>query len=115
MIYSRITSYNVCYTKLLREILAYVGSSNLTSLSPEVDGVTAPRLPGSTLKPFLYGLAIERGLLTAASPLEDSPLVLDTPTGQYVPQNYERDFKGWVSLRTALGSSLNVPAVRTLV
>jgi len=97
------------------EILAYVGSSGLTSASPEVDGVTAPRLPGSALKPFLYGLAMEQGLLTAASPLEDSPLALDTPTGQYVPQNYERDFKGWVSVRTALGSSLNVPAVRTLV
>jgi penicillin-binding protein 1C len=97
------------------EILAYVGASGLTSLSPEVDGVVAPRLPGSALKPFLYGLAIEQGLLTAASPLEDSPLVLDTPTGQYVPQNYERDFKGWVSVRTALGASLNVPAVRTLL
>ena len=97
------------------ELLAYVGASGLTSLSPEVDGVMAPRLPGSALKPFLYGLAIEQGLLTAASPIEDSPLALDTPTGQYVPQNYERDFKGWVSVRTALGASLNVPAVRTLV
>lgn len=97
------------------EILAYVGASSRTSASAEVDGVLAPRLPGSTLKPFLYGLAIEQGLLTAASPLEDSPLALDTPTGQYVPQNYERDFKGWVSLRTALGSSLNVPSVRTLL
>ncbi|MGA7180445.1 MAG: penicillin-binding protein 1C [Thiobacillaceae bacterium] len=97
------------------EVLAWVGSSDSTSQAPEVDGVTAPRLPGSTLKPFLYGLAIERRLLTAASPLEDSPLVLDTPLGQYIPQNYERDYKGWVSVRTALGSSLNVPAVRTLL
>jgi len=97
------------------EILAWVGSSDTTSQAAEVDGVTALRLPGSTLKPFLYGLAIDRRLLTAASPLEDSPLVLDTPVGQYVPQNYERDFKGWVSVRTALGSSLNVPAVRTLL
>jgi penicillin-binding protein 1C len=97
------------------EVLAWVGSSDTTSQAPEVDGVTAPRLPGSTLKPFLYGLAIERRVLTAASPLEDSPLVLDTPLGQYIPQNYERDFKGWVSVRTALGSSLNVPAVRTLL
>ena len=97
------------------EVLAWVGSSDTTSQAAEVDGVTAPRLPGSTLKPFLYGLAIDRRLLTAASPLEDSPLALDTPLGQYVPQNYERDFKGWVSVRTALGSSLNVPAVRTLL
>jgi penicillin-binding protein 1C len=97
------------------QVLAWVGTSDATSQSAEVDGVTAPRLPGSTLKPFLYAAAIERGLLTAASPLEDSPLALDTPVGQYVPQNYERDFKGWVSVRTALGSSLNVPAVRTLL
>ncbi len=97
------------------EVLAWVGSSDATSQAAEVDGVTAQRLPGSTLKPFLYGLAIERRLLTAASPLEDSPLALDTPLGQYVPQNYERDFKGWVSARSALGASLNVPAVRTLL
>ncbi|MBI5330017.1 MAG: penicillin-binding protein 1C [Betaproteobacteria bacterium] len=97
------------------EVLAYVGSSDATSAAPEVDGVGARRQAGSTLKPFLYALALESRLLTAASPLEDSPLALDTPSGQYVPQNYERDFKGWVSVRTALGASLNVPAVRTLV
>jgi penicillin-binding protein 1C len=97
------------------DVLAWVGSSDTTSQAAEVDGVTAPRLPGSTLKPFLYGLAIDLRLLTAASPLEDSPLSLDTPLGQYVPQNYEHDYKGWVSARTALGSSLNVPAVRTLL
>ena len=97
------------------EVLAYVGSSYATSDAPEVDGVRAPRLPGSTLKPFLYALAIERRQLTAASLLDDSPLSLETPGGQYLPQDYEHDYKGWVSLRTALGSSLNVPAVRTLV
>jgi penicillin-binding protein 1C len=97
------------------EVLAYVGSSFATSDAPEVDGVRAPRLPGSTLKPFLYGLAIENRQLTAASLLDDSPLSVETPGGQYLPQDYEHDYKGWVSLRTALGSSLNVPAVRTLV
>jgi penicillin-binding protein 1C len=97
------------------EILAYVGSSQLTSDAPEVDAVRAPRLAGSTLKPFLYALAIEHQTLTAASLLDDSPLSVETSGGQYLPQNYDRDFKGWVSMRTALGSSLNVPAVRTLV
>jgi penicillin-binding protein 1C len=97
------------------EVLAYVGSSLITSDAPEVDGVRAPRLPGSTLKPFLYGLAIEGRQLTAASLLDDSPLSVETAGGQYLPQDYEHDYKGWVSLRTALGSSLNVPAVRTLV
>ncbi len=97
------------------EVLAYVGSSYATSDAPEVDSVRAPRLPGSTLKPFLYALAIEGRQLTAASLLDDSPLAVETAGGQYLPQDYEHDYKGWVSLRTALGSSLNVPAVRTLV
>ena len=67
------------------------------------------------MKPFLYELALERRYLTNASLLDDSPINLDTATGVYLPQNYDRDFKGLVSVRTALGSSLNVPAVRTLV
>jgi penicillin-binding protein 1C len=79
-----------------------------------VDGVRAPRQAGSTLKPFLYELALERRYLTAASLLQDSPLNLDTATGVYVPQDYDHEFKGPVSVRTALAGSLNVPAVRTL-
>ncbi len=96
------------------EVLAYVGSNWNTSDSPDVDGVQALRQAGSTLKPFLYGMAIESRQLTAASVLDDSPIQLATPTGLYVPQNYDRDFKGPVTVRTALASSLNVPAVRTL-
>ena len=96
------------------EVLAWVGSSGELSRAHEVDGVLAPRQPGSTLKPFLYALAIERRMLTAASILDDSPLAVTLPTGLYVPQNYDRTFKGQVSLRQALASSLNVPAVRTL-
>ncbi len=97
------------------EVLAWVGSSGDLSQAAEVDGVVAPRQAGSTLKPFLYGLAIEKRWLTAASVLDDSPVGLTTAAGLYVPQNYDHDFKGPVSLRTALGSSLNVPAVRSLV
>jgi penicillin-binding protein 1C len=96
------------------DVLAWIGSSGELSGAREVDGVLAPRLAGSTLKPFLYALAIERRLLTAASVLDDSPLAVTLPTGLYVPQNYDRSFKGQVSLRQALASSLNVPAVRTL-
>ena len=77
--------------------------------------MTALRQAGSTLKPFLYELAIERKLLTAASLLNDSPIDIATPSGMYVPQNYDKDFKGYVSARTSLASSLNVPAVRTLL
>lgn len=96
------------------DVLAYVGSSGDISDAADVDGVTALRQAGSTLKPFLYGMAIEERRLTAASVLDDSPLQLNTLMGLYIPQNYDRDFKGEVSVRTALASSLNVPAVRTL-
>ena len=97
------------------EILAWVGSSGALSEAPEVDGVSALRQAGSTLKPFLYALAFERRELTAASLLDDSPLAVTTGNGLYVPQNYSSQYRGWVSARMALGGSLNVPAVRTLV
>lgn len=97
------------------DVLAYVGSSGELSRAAAVDGVRARRQAGSTLKPFLYELAIERRYLTAASLLDDAPLNLDTGTGLYLPQDYDHDFKGLVSARTALASSLNVPAVRTLL
>ena len=76
------------------DVLAWVGSSGELSRAHEVDGVLAPRQPGSTLKPFLYALAIERRMLTAASILDDSPLAVTLPTGLYVPQNYDHTFKG---------------------
>jgi penicillin-binding protein 1C len=97
------------------DVLAWVGSSGGLSQAAEVDGVTAARQPGSTLKPFLYAQAIAERRLTAASLLDDSPAHIPTASGLYIPQNYDRRFKGWVSVRTALGASLNVPAVRTLV
>ncbi|HKB81956.1 MAG TPA: transglycosylase domain-containing protein, partial [Burkholderiales bacterium] len=97
------------------EVLAYVGNAGRAASAIYVDGVRAPRQAGSTLKPFLYELAIEQKLITAASLIDDSPVNLITPSGLYVPQNYDRDFKGLVSVRTALSSSLNVPAVRTLM
>ncbi|PWF46716.1 penicillin-binding protein 1C [Massilia glaciei] len=96
------------------EVLAYVGSSGKFSSASEVDGVAAERQPGSTLKPFLFGLAMDQRWLTASSVLDDSPLALSTPSGLYTPQDYDRHFRGAVSVRTALGSSLNVPAVRAL-
>ena len=97
------------------EVLAWVGSSGELSAAPEVDGVLALRQPGSTLKPFLYAQAIAERRITAASLLDDSPSQIPTAGGLYIPQNYDHRFKGMVSARTALGASLNVPAVRTLV
>ena len=96
------------------EVLAWVGSSGELSAATEVDGVTALRQPGSTLKPFLYAHALAERRITAASLLDDAPNHIQTSGGLYIPQNYDHQFKGWVSARTALGASLNVPAVRTL-
>lgn len=97
------------------DVLAYVGSAGPQSRSLHVDGVRALRQAGSTLKPFLYALALEKRYLNAASLLKDSPVHLDTATGAYIPQDYDKQYKGLVSVRTALGNSLNIPAVRTLV
>lgn len=94
-------------------VLAWVGSSGgELSSAAQVDGVLARRQPGSTLKPFVYQLALEKRLITAASLLDDSPAQIATGQGLYLPQNYDREFRGWVSARAALGNSLNVPAVR---
>jgi penicillin-binding protein 1C len=93
------------------EILAYVANTG----RGEVDGASALRQAGSTLKPFLYELAIERGLLHAASLLDDTPVDIPTVGGLYVPQNYDRRYHEVASVRTSLAGSLNIPAVRTLM
>ena len=94
------------------EVRAWVGSSGPLSDAAQVDGVLARRQPGSTLKPFVYQLAFERGLITPATPLHDAPAQIATGNGLYLPRNYDEGYKGWVSARSALGASLNLPAVR---
>ncbi len=95
-------------------VLAMVGS---ISYGPEnrgyVNGTTALRSAGSTLKPFLYALAIENGFLPTHI-LSDTTMVLPSPSGDYVPVNYDRRQYGPVMMRTALGSSLNLSAVKML-
>ncbi len=95
------------------EILAYVGSADFFDEEGQGqnDGVRALRQPGSALKPFVYGLALADGK-TAASVLSDVEVHLATPSGDYVPKNYDRRTHGPVRLRAALASSYNVPAVR---
>jgi penicillin-binding protein 1C len=97
------------------QVLAYVGSSGDLSLTPQVDNARSLRQAGSTLKPFLYAQALQQERLTTVSLLNDGPVNLPTGNGMYIPQNYDKHFSGWVSVRTALASSLNIPAVRTLV
>ncbi len=95
------------------EVLAWVGSSGPgLSAAHEVDAVLARRQPGSTLKPFVYLLAFEQGLITPASLLHDAPADLDGGSGAFMPRNYDHRHRGWVSARTALASSLNVPTAR---
>jgi penicillin-binding protein 1C len=93
------------------EVLAWAGSPDFQADSTgQVDMVVSPRQPGSTLKPFLYAMALDRGY-TGASVLPDVPRAYMTATGPYQPRNYDRLFHGPVRVREALASSFNVPAV----
>lgn len=96
-------------------VLAYVGGSGGFSAAPAVDMAEAERQAGSTLKPFLYGLAFEKGILRPQSWLLDEPMQVPVAgRGAYSPENYDHNFQGPVTVAQALGSSLNIPAVRTI-
>ena len=93
------------------DVLAWVGSPDFwADSSGQVDMVVSRRQPGSTLKPFLYGLAFDRGY-SAATVLPDLPVTYRTVTGPYRPNNYDQRFHGPVRAREALASSFNIPAV----
>lgn len=92
-----------------REVLGYVGSADYEDrrICGMVDGLRARRSPGSALKPFVYGLALEQGLIHPRSLLLDAPLRFS----DYNPENFEREFMGPVVAREALLRSRNLPAV----
>ena len=94
------------------EILVSVGSAGLLDEEREgfIDMTTAIRSPGSTLKPFIYGIAFELGLALPESLIEDRP----TAFGEYAPVNFDGFYRGTVTIREALEQSLNVPAVIVL-
>jgi penicillin-binding protein 1C len=94
------------------EVRAYAGSADFTDAErfSHVDMVRAARSPGSTLKPFLYGLALDEGLIHSESLLADVPQSF----GGYQPGNFQQSFHGPVSVSEALTKSLNVPAVEVL-
>lgn len=96
------------------DVLAYVGNIGPKSSAVYVDGAKALRQAGSTLKPFIYGLAFDRRVLTPASVIDDSPLEISEQSGLYRPQNYDRSFRSMVTVRNALASSLNIPAVKAV-
>ena len=95
-----------------REVLAYVGSARFADVDRlgHVDMIRAIRSPGSTLKPFLYGLALDAGLVHSASLMVDAPQTFDG----YRPANFGDFFNGPVTVADALRRSLNVPAVELL-
>lgn len=92
-----------------REVLAYVGSADYADrdIHGMVDGLRARRSPGSALKPFVYGLALDQGLIHPQSLLVDGPMVFN----DYNPENFEREFMGPIHARDALVRSRNIPAV----
>ena len=94
------------------ETRIYLGTSDFADPKRHgyIDMVTAPRSPGSTLKPFLYGLALDDGLIDSQSLLVDAP----QDFGGYQPGNFDEAFSGPVSAAEALQRSLNVPAVDVL-
>ncbi|MEP7168731.1 MAG: penicillin-binding protein 1C, partial [Bacteroidota bacterium] len=93
-------------------VIAYVGSSNFNDKehSGQVDGVSALRSPGSTLKPLAYAIAMDKGLITPKKIIEDVPVNFDG----YSPENFNSKFNGKVTVEKALSFSLNVPAVKIL-
>ena len=91
------------------EVKAWLGSADYfnTEIDGQVNGVTAKRSPGSTLKPFIYALAMDQGILHPASILKDAP----TDFGPYTPENFDGRFRGPITTQDALIHSRNIPAV----
>lgn len=94
------------------EVIAYLGSNDFYDNQHEgqVDGIKSIRSPGSTLKPIVYLLAMDKGIATPKTILHDIPLQY----GNYSPQNFDQNFRGLISAEHALAQSLNVPAVYLL-
>lgn len=98
------------------EILAMVGSKDYFDVKHDgqVNVTIRPRQPGSSIKPLTYATAFERGM-TPASMIEDAPItykMIGSPP--YSPRNYDGNYHGKVTIRTALANSYNIPAVKTL-
>lgn len=93
-------------------VVTYVGSSGFadTTDGGQVNGITAVRQPGSTLKPLLYAMCFDEGLLTPKTMLTDVAVNYEG----YAPENYDQKFNGYVTVEYALEHSLNIPAVKSL-
>lgn len=99
------------------EILAMIGSRNYfdSEHDGQVNVTIARRQPGSSIKPLVYGTAFQEKTLNPGTLLLDIPTCVKLPNQpEYCPKNYTGDFKGPVTVRQALGNSLNIPAVKTI-
>lgn len=94
------------------EVITYCGSSDYNNRldGGQVDGIQSVRSPGSTLKPFLYAFAMEKGMINPKKILYDIP----SDFNGFKPENFDKTYAGQVSMKEALQRSLNVPAVKTL-
>ena len=97
------------------EVLSMIGSMDYFDRETDgsVNGATALRQPGSALKPFLYAYLFDKGE-SPASVIGDIKTYINSPGGDYIPENFDRKYRGPVTIRDALANSLNIPAVRWL-
>lgn len=109
---SRLSTALIAIDHETGRVLAHVGSAGYLDEGRQgaVDMTQAVRSPGSTLKPLIYGLGFESGLIHPETLIEDRPARF----GLYAPKNFDEDFHGTVTIREALGQSLNIPAVKVL-
>jgi penicillin-binding protein 1C len=96
-------------------VWAVAGAADPKTQTPgsAIDAVRSPRQPGSSMKPFLYTLALDKGW-SPATELDDAPMAEAIGTGLHDFHNYSHTFYGKISLREALGNSLNIPALETI-
>ncbi|TGM01588.1 penicillin-binding protein 1C [Leptospira jelokensis] len=95
-------------------VLVYVSNIGKESSVSQLDLIRTKRQVGSTLKPFVYALNFQKKKLTPNSILSDSPIGISVYQGIYRPLNYDKSYKGNVTVRESLASSLNIPAIRAL-
>lgn len=109
---SRLSAALIVVDHRTGQIIAYVGAADYFDKTRfgSIDMVMATRSPGSTLKPFIYGLAFEAGLAHPETLIEDRAIRF----GSYAPKNFDHKLHGTISIRTALSQSLNIPAVKLL-
>ena len=113
-----LNSYNIHNASVIvmdnktQHVIVYIGSADFKDKTDggQVNGAAAVREPGSALKPLMYGLCIDNGVLTPKSVMTDVPINING----FQPENYDQQFNGFVTMEYALENSLNIPAVKAL-